>query len=591
MQTWVLRAVVLFGVALAQPARAVEPLLAPPVPAGSIEVVLVATEGVSPGVPVVAGFGVPFPRGSIDVDGLGALRVSDGNGEVAAFVAALTPWRHRRDGAIDQASVRVALVQVERTFAAVGDRQTLTVSWGGAARTLDRPERALRATTWYAVDDAEFAAADGVMEPRVYALLPPDWLAHGVLRGTQALPFESDHPEARDDPATVDAITTWPGYTEADRALKNDFYTVTNRDDPLVIAINLCPYKTGFEPWLYDRPATMFTLYFRSGFFTALRSAVRNTEFYRARVNGSGFFTLDPTDNKYSFNESLAYAFWSTGDATFLPEIQRTADAHNGSPHAWTAGLGFWTERMVAFKLMAHTVAWEIDGNATRGASIDAIVAALITHQDGAGGVIPSAGRIDGGWYHTGDQHGDWDSAAYGGSTWMTALLSDALRRAYVSDETDVIADMIRRSGTFLRASLRTDSGDFGTVLGPRYVLEYDGSDFAGTEPIHDVEHALDVTAALAWADYFGALLDQRDAALAASVESLYDTYDLAVNYWIRPTAPIGGQTAFRVNPWRKWGWQHRTSDGLAWSIAAANALTPDPDRIFADGFEELAVR
>ena len=51
----------------------------------------------------------------------------------------------------------------------------------------------------------------------------------------------------------------------------------------------------------------------------------------------------------------------------------------------------------------------------------------------------------------------------------------------------------------------------------------------------------------------------------------------------MRPAAPQSGLTAFRVNPWRKWGWQHRTSDGLAWAIAAANI---DPDRVFTDGFE-----
>lgn len=571
-------------IAAAVPARAVEPMLAAAVPQGSINVELVATEGVSPGVPVVASFGVPFPRGSITPAGLTTLRVSDGNGEIPAYVEALTPWRHRRNGALDQASVRVALVQVERSFSASGQRQTLTLSWGGAPRTLNRPARALRASTWYAVNDAEFASADGVMEPRVYALLPASWLSRGVLRGTPALPFAADHPESRDSPAAMDAITTWPGYSESERALKNDFYTVTNRHDPLVAANNLCPYKTAFEPWLYDRPATMFTLYFRSGFFSALRSAVRNAEFYRARVNPSGLFTLDPTDNKYAFNESLAYAYWATGDATFLAEIQRTADAHNGSQHAWTPALGFWTERSVAFKLMAHSVAWEIDGSPSRATSIDAIIAALAEHQDGANGAIPAAGRVDGGWYHSGAQHGDWDAAAFGGSTWMTALLSDALRRAYVADEGSGIAQMIRRSGSFLRASLRSAGSDFGSVLGPRYVIEFDGSDFAGTAPIHDVEHALDVAAALAWADYFGALLGQRDPLLAAAVEGVYDTYDLGVNFWIRPSGPQSGLAAFRVTPWRKWGWQHRTSDGLGWAVGATLV---DPDRVFRDGFED----
>jgi hypothetical protein len=212
------------------------------------------------------------------------------------------------------------------------------------------------------------------------------------------------------------------------------------------------------------------------------------------------------------------------------------------------------------------------------------MITALIAHQNGLPG-IPTAGRIDGGFYHTGAQHGDWDSAAYGASTWMTALLTDALRRAYVSDETAGIAHMIRRSGTFLRAGLRTEAGQYGgSTTAPRYVIEYDGTDFAVEDPLHDEEHALEVAAAMAWADYFGALVGPRDPLLAPAIENVYDTYDLGVNFWIRPTAPSSGLTAFRVSPWRKWGWEHRTSDGMAWAIAGANVPSEPP--LFANGFE-----
>lgn len=568
-------------------AWAVAPYLAPAVSTGTIEVTLVPTAGVTPGVPVIASFGVPIPRGSITAAGLDTLRVTVGGNEIAAFVTELTPWRHRRQPVLDGASVRVALVQVERSFASLAERQTLSVAWGGPPRTLDRPQRALRAQTHYLVNDAAFGSADNVQEPRVYALLPSVWLSRGVLRSNQALAFDVANPEARDNPASVDAISSWPGYTEADRALKNNGYSVLNRDDPAVTSGNLCPFKSAFEPWLYDRPATLFTWYLRSGHFAPLQEAMRNAEFYRVRVNASGGFTLNPSDNKYSFNESLAYAFWLSGDATFLPEIQRTADAHNSTQHAWTPNLGFWTERAVAFKLNAHSVAWEIDGSSARAASIDAIVNALGAHQNGAGGLIPSGGRVDGGWYHTGAQHGDWDATAYGGSLWMTALLTDALRRAWIADEGAGIGQMLRRSGFFLRAGLRTQVGQYdgASTRAPRYVIAYDGSDFALEAPLHDEEHALDVSAALAWADYFGALQGQRDAQLAAEVDAVYDTYDLGVNFWVRPAAPASGLTAFRVNPWRKWGWEHRTSDGLGWAAAAVLAGGTG-DLLFASGFE-----
>ncbi len=577
-QSWLL----ILGFFCANAFAAVMPFHAPPVASGTIAVDLHATAAVSANTPVVASFGVPFPRGSITKAGLAQIRVLDGGVEIPAYVESLTPWRHRSNASIDGQSLRVVLIQVEVSFADPAMPKRIQVVFGGVPRMLTRPTRATRASTWALVTSGSFDVADNVLEPMVYATLPAAWLAQGTLRHTRSLPFDASNGAARDNPAAMDAILTWPGTQEAERALKNNFYTVINEDDALVAAANLCPYKTAFEPWLYDRAATMHTLYLRSGFLKPLREAVRHSEFYRARLNASGGFSLNPTDNKYSFNESLAYSYWLTGDETFLPAITNTANAHNGSAHTWSAGLGFWTERSVAFKLMAHLVDYEITGSIARRDSVNAIVSALAAHQNGVPVGIPSP-RIDGGWYHTGAQHGDWDAAAYGASTWMTALLTDALRRAYASAEDALSAQMIRRSGTFLRTALRTEASQYGgNTLAPRYVIEHDGTDFTATSALHDEEHALEVTAALAWADYFGALFNQRDPGLLADMTNLYRSYDSGVNFWIRPTAPASGLSAFRVNPWRKWGWEHRTSDSLSWAQGAIG----DAELVFANGYE-----
>lgn len=562
------------------PAAAVESFHAPPLSSGSLDVQLHAIESVPANTAVVASFGVPFPRGSIASGALDQLRVLDGSSEIAAYVEGLTPWRHRSNPAIDGQSWRVVLVQVEISFANPAVPRTIRVEWGGTPRSLNRPTRVTRETLWAPVSTGSFLPADNVLEPRVYATLPAAWLAQGILRHTRTLPFDPSNGPQRDDPATMDGIASWPGTQEAERALKNNFYNAINEDDALVTPANQCPYKTAFEPWLYDRAATMHTLYLRSGFLKPLREAVRASEFYRARLNGSGGFSLNPSDNKYSFNESLAYSYWLTGDAAFLPAISSTADAHDGSQHAWSQGLGFWTERQAAFKLMAHVIDWEVSGSAARRDSVNAIIAALAAHQDGLPGI--PANRVDGGWYHTGDQHGDWDGSAYGASTWMTALLTDALRRAYASAEDAATAQMIRRSGTFLRSALRTEGSQYGgNTRAPRYVIEHDGTDFAQAGPIHDEEHSLDVVAALAWADWFGALLNQRDPLLAPEITAVYDSYDRGVNFWIRPAGPASGLPAFRVAPWRKWGWEHRTSDGLSWALGAIVG-----DGVFEDGFE-----
>jgi hypothetical protein len=98
-----------------------------------------------------------------------------------------------------------------------------------------------------------------------------------------------------------------------------------------------------------------------------------------------------------------------------------------------------------------------------------------------------------------------------------------------------------------------------------------------------DVEHALDVAAGTAWANYFAVLSGQPDAALAEVTEDLYFTYDIGVNFWIRPSGPASGLPAYRISPWRKYGWEHRVSGGLGWAVAGATATV---DAIFSNGFD-----
>jgi len=568
-------------------ALAVEPFLAPAVPVGSVEVRLHPTEGIVPGTQVLVTFGLPLPRGSLSAAQLSTVRVLRNGAELPAYVAQLTPWRHRSNAALDGASVRVARIQIVHPVGvAFPNSEAITVAWGGAPRTLNVPALVDPRTDWHLVTSGTFVAADNVFEPEVYAVLPADWLVRGALKSSRSMAFEGDNPESRDNPAAVDAISSWPAYQEAEHALKNNFYSVINRDDPAVTAGNQCPYKTDREPWLYDRAATMFVLYFRSGYFTALREAVRAAQFYAGRLDAAGSFALAPGDTKYSYNESLAYTYWTVGDDAVLPRIGAVITAQNGFSHSWTAQRGFWTERHAAYKLLANVVAWEVLGGTTRRDAVNQILADFRAHQDGAGGVIPG-NRIDGGLYHFGSQHdGDWVAGSYGASSWMTVLLADAVVRAYATGEDLATANFMRRLGNFLRATIvtTTDNGyDTGRALAlPRYAMLLDGSD--GQRNAADVEHALEVAAQLAWADYFARIAGQPDASLAAAIQSLYLTYDVGVNFWIRPTGPASGLPAYRVSPWRKWGWEHRTSDGIGFALRVGDSGGAVP--LFVDSFE-----
>jgi hypothetical protein len=266
-------------------------------------------------------------------------------------------------------------------------------------------------------------------------------------------------------------------------------------------------------------------------------------------------------------------------------KIAQAASAVDGFAHAWTPQRNFWTERHAAFKLLAKVVAYEVLGGASLRDAVNLILADLRAHQDGAGGQIP-ANRIDGGLYHLGSQHdGDWADGSLGISSWMSALLVDAVVRAYATGEDVATAQFLARFGDAARATVvQTIDHDYPTsdpLALPRYGMLLDGSD--GQVNSSDVEHALDVASLVAWARYFRELLGGDGQTLRQSALDLYATYDEGVNHWIRPGSFSSGLPEFRlqVGVFRKWGWEHRVSDGLGFAL-----IQGDPGAIFGDGFE-----
>lgn len=578
-------------------AHAVDPFHAPPQTSGSIQVKLYPTEVVATGVAKRVTFGVPFTRGSLTSSGLSTVRVLKASVEVPAFVQALTPWRHVSDPSLDGQSVRVVRIQINHTFATgFPGFETITVEWGVTPRTQNVTTFVDPRTAWHLVTSGTFVSADGVYEPDVYAVLPSAHLAQGVLRPGRALPFDASVTEARSDPAVMRATASWPGFQEQEHAGKNNFHTVVNQDDPAVTPANLCPYKTDSEPWLYDRPSAMFAVYLRSGFFKPLREAVRNAQFYKDRLwpegttpaRAVGLFKLKTPDPNtwaggngamYSFNESLAYTHWLTGDDAVLPHIRWVVTGHetNDEPTRWSPSLGTWTERHTAFRLLSNVVGYEVFGDTAYRDRIISQSDDFIWHQNGAGGQLP-AGRVDGGLYHQGTQHGDGSGLV--ASSWMSALTAEAMVRAYAVSESPSIAQFVKRMGNFMRVATKADTNHLydthdGALAYPDYMMAVDGAsnERDGTE----VEHGLETATTAAWAAYFGELLGTPDSSLVGLMEDLYFTYDIGVNYWVRPTGPPAGNTAFRVNPWRKFAWEHRVSGSLSWLAGQLGSGAPAP--------------
>jgi hypothetical protein len=562
---------------------------AKPEPAGSVAVKLVETEGIT-GEQLVT-FGVPFARKSVALADASKIRVVVAGAEVPAHVDVLTPWRHAVDAAEDGKFIRVARVQLRTTA------RDLVVEWGGAARTKDVAALVRVRDGWHRANTGTFVSADAVDEPNVYALLPPARLSAGLIKPMPMTVFDAEVSEKRDDPALMKATEHYPGFREQMFASKNFFYTAIGEDDPLVTAANRCPYKTVDEPWLYDRAAAFFNVYLRSGHLKPLREAVRASVYYAGKLyppgttpdKAVGVFRLKAPDPAgyvgangvmYSYGESLAYAYWLTGDDEIGKPIAWASKAQEDSTdeaYKWSMSGGY-TERHIGFRLLAHAIAYEVFGDVpykAGGATYKQLMITgtdnLIWHQDGGGGGVPAM-RIDGGLWKLGRQQGDGPETAWVASPWLSAIVVDAMVRVYGSTSRVDVAHFLRRMGTFLKAAtdLRADD-EYGSGKMLRkvdYVTLIDGSTYEADGA--NGEHALEVAGALGTAYAFSKIAGMPDATLKKHAEEVYETYDYSVNYWTRPTAPASGVSAYRltVGSCRKYGWEHRPSASLAWSLS-----------------------
>lgn len=577
---------------------------APAQTSGSVVVKLHPMENVTTGTARLVTFGVPFTRGSLTAANLNTVRVLSNGVEVPAFVEQLTPWRHLTNAAVDGQSVRVARIQIQHTFSvSYPASETITIEWGGAARTQSVLTLTDPLIGWHTVTSGSFVAADGIQEPDVYTLLPKQVLSQGVLSLRRSDPFADHIPESRDDPEVTDAIEHWPGYEEADRSFKNNFYTMINEDDPQVTGYEsgqLTDYKNDSEPWLYDRASAFFLLYTKTGFLRPLREAVRATQFYRSKLFGTavadpyrGIFKLKaPTleqvtagnTTMYSYAECLAYDHWLTGNPQDVEPVRWVATTHEEltEPSRWSPALGEWTERHTAFRTLANLVAFELTGEAVYRQNSLTQMADFIWHQNGADGVIP-ANRLDGGLYHRGNQHGDGVFTDLIASPWMTALLMDAMLRAYGLSEDPAVAQFILRAAKFQSTTTHYDDNhDYeysGALRYPFYLARYDGApDALDGYDTSTIEHSKETVATIGWGCYFQHLLHGvPDPLMEANARELYLSFDIGVNHWTRPAAPPLGLTAFRSIPPRKFAWENRPSASLTWVMSLIDTISPPP--------------
>jgi hypothetical protein len=327
-------------------------------------------------------FAVPIPRGKLaDPD---RVRVLARGVELAAARRGLA--RHP-DG-----SVRSVQLQVEAT---VTPRAMLEVRLDEAPTT--PPLELVPVST-------TLEPPDGSEGPKVWVLLPANWLAASGVVGPQ-VPITDVRIDAFENVCDYENHTT--SHFLAERSSRG--------------------------VWLYDRGTTMYRGHARRGDLLTLESAYRETALYRAAITGTGAATRigvpgAADDLKYHYAQGLAIHYLLTGDDRFRESAEDIATRVSALWHnfAYAGDDRFWTERNAGFSLLAYV--WARIVTDDRAAELEdrahAHVDAYLTMQD----TQPASwtDREARCFAHTAAAHGE-DYGTWGCSPWMSALLAEAL--------------------------------------------------------------------------------------------------------------------------------------------------------------------
>ena len=515
-------------------------------PPSSVDVVFHPGATVSPGAPTTFAFGLPLPPDAVDE--VGAIVLQDAaSQEVATHVVETTRWRSL--GSASE-SVRSATVWTTLTFQST-DPVVYHVALGGA-RTLELGAQGDVRDHWVSIAQGPFPdeySSTPVLEPPVYATLPSTWLGACRLR-TNTTPIDENGPLGWFD-------TSFLGYSR----------TAVNDVEDHVTPDNLIDYEIDYDPWLFDRAMTIFGAYARTGDVAWLRHAHRAAQFYASHVNAAGYFDLKtPNDLKYSYGDAMLIDLMLTGDTTLSEPIERVASAgvNDGFNVAYSISSNFWTERHLAYTLLAALSAWELTGSAVHGDRVKQIISVASAHAQ----TPPGGWSVDGCLLHTMESHEGSSDTSPVCSPWMSALLGDAIWRYYLHSGDDAALVLLSGFGDFLvnHGTYVAEEGDLAGMTVP-YYLASSVLQFTDSGPWDDVEHTCDVMGLAARAAWAKAQLGQDNAVVTALTDALQVGCEWNLDHWHRDgQATIdAGLTVWRLSPPRKYNWWFGTTSDYGW--------------------------
>lgn len=519
-------------------------------------------------------FGLPLPSGVLT--NTDKVAVFDSTGELSSHVKSLGTWQSNPpiDVRCDNlptpktGSIRSVLLQFPYTFTKT-DPIKITVHLNQ-----NRSKNLINSTaisdTLKLVTSGTYSAEDKIQEPKVYAMLSPNWLACSNLT-TMA---------SQSGKLTL--------LNKFDDGQINFFDTIINNFNPQKQnADELTLYKTEEEPWLYDRAQVFYNGYIRTGQLKFLREAMRATWHYQNLLykNGEcpadipeqwckGFFKLKNApdyyykDSKYSYAESMATYYWLTGDNSVMERIKDVVSATQTEiPLTDSPPPSYFDERHWAFALLAPVIGYEITGNTAWRQYAQEGIDSLYKMQNS-----PTEGNPANGCFNS---HVE-GAGEISFSPWMSSLMAHSLLRAYhtIGDEripkmlTDLAQCELDRA-----VYLPTEDGAPNQYM-PRYIAtSYGTPKSLDGDPWSDNEHAIDVAYVTGLGAYFSKDINQAQKLKDITIK-LLATHDYTLDLWTRPTDyPGNGRPLYRVNPPRKYSWWFKNSGTLGWILGKKTEL------------------
>ena len=367
-------------------------------------------------------FGLPLPPGGLSDPLLVRVMGPDGQ-EIEAAVRPLELWRGEgQRGAIRSVQIQCVLDLSD------GREHRISVRLG-------EPRRRDRSS--FEPIEKTLIQADGLLGPRVLAVLPAEWLCASRVAGPQLPASQSGRYAIYDE------------CVERHFAGSLDFIASSNPVD-----------------WLFDRTSAWYKAYVRTGQSKYLAAAYRAAHFIRTQTVATGpqagTFRPRGADLKYVYPRALHLHYLLTGDSRALEagtlmsrycldhwDPHYRLDRPSGPTDDDSGERGLWTPRHQGIGMLGVLHGWEMSGDPIYWEKSKDYVDACSEHQR-----QPPDGRpADGSWRLDWARYDPSEANFAGGaSAWMTAILCDALFHHWSIDKDPRIPTMIQAWCDFLDA-------------------------------------------------------------------------------------------------------------------------------------------